>query len=191
MNASAFSSRRIHAALQIGLLLLLGAGLTLGTGCSWHKKKTPGQISDLNNGAGTPDPNGSGNPAGGPPDSRPETQIGSLTPFTELSVIYFDYDQATIRPDQTRKAEGNLQYLATHPNDKVMIEGHCDERGTAEYNLALGERRAAAVRDYYLQGGIAAERIAVSSKGSEEPAVPGKSEAAWAKNRRCEFKRMN
>lgn len=139
MNASAFSSRRIHAALQIGLLLLLGAGLTLGTGCSWHKKKTtttPDQISDLNN-PGAPDAGNGANP-GGPLDSSAEKMIGSLTPFTELSVIYFDYDQATIRPDQTRKAEGNLQYLAAHPNDKVMIEGHCDERGTAEYNLALG-----------------------------------------------------
>jgi peptidoglycan-associated lipoprotein len=86
-------------------------------------------------------------------------------------------------------AEKNLAYLKANADVKVYIEGNCDERGTTEYNFALGNRRAQAVQDYYVKGGIAPERIIVASKGEENPADPGHTEEAWAKNRRAVFMR--
>ncbi len=104
------------------------------------------------------------------------------------SVIYFDFDRYDLKPESrqvlTRKAEIMKQY----PEIKLVVEGHCDERGTAEYNLALGERRARAAADYLANLGVPAARLSVVSYGKERPADPGHGEAAWAKNRRDEFK---
>jgi len=88
---------------------------------------------------------------------------GDLLPFPELRVVYFDYDKHTLRPDQLANMEHNLQYLLANPEDDVLISGHCDERGTPEYNLSLGQKRADEVRDYYVQGGVLRERIATRS----------------------------
>ena len=105
-------------------------------------------------------------------------------------MIYFDYDRATLRADQLARIENNLRYLLDHPEERVMITGHCDERGTTEYNYVLGMRRAEAVRDYYVKNGVVADRIAVQSKGEDQPVALGHDEAAWSQNRRAEFHRM-
>ena len=85
----------------------------------------------------------------------------------------------------------NAEIIKQMPNSVIQIEGHCDERGTQQYNLALGERRALAVRDYLIRLGISGDRLVTISYGEEDPADPGHSESAWAKNRRAEFNRAN
>lgn len=114
------------------------------------------------------------------------------TPVTDpnLRIIYFDYDKSLIRSDQVPTIQANADYLKANPNIKVQVEGHCDERNTLEYNLALGERRARAAMEWLIANGVAADRITMVSKGEEEPADPGHDEAAWAKNRRAVFLRF-
>jgi peptidoglycan-associated lipoprotein len=104
------------------------------------------------------------------------------------SAIFFEFDRSNITADQIENLQEYLKILREHPQAKIVIEGHSDERGTTEYNLVLGERRARAVADYLIRKGIRADRIQVSSKGEEEPFDPASDEAAWAKNRRAEFK---
>jgi peptidoglycan-associated lipoprotein len=101
--------------------------------------------------------------------------------------IYFDYDQYDIRPDAESTIQDIASWLLKNPSSNVLIEGHCDERGTNEYNLALGDRRAKAVRDYLIALGIAANRIETLSYGEEQPACIEASEVCWAKNRRAHF----
>lgn len=106
----------------------------------------------------------------------------------KLWTINFDYDEATIKDDQTYKIDSNLRYLADNPDLRVLIEGHCDERGTAEYNYELGQRRAVSVRDYFVSGGVDESRIEIVSKGKEQPIIIGSGEESWSQNRRCEIK---
>ncbi len=101
--------------------------------------------------------------------------------------IYFDFDRYTIRPDMTSRMEHNAKVMQDHPDIKVEIQGNCDERGTNEYNLALGEKRAKAARDYLVNMGIDPGRITIVSLGEEKPLDPGHDERAWAKNRRDDF----
>lgn len=106
---------------------------------------------------------------------------------TELKSIFFDFDQAVIREDQKEVMLQNAQWLKAHPQVRVRIEGNCDERGTAEYNLALGQRRAEAVKEFLEGLGIDAKRMQTISYGFERPLDPGHNEEAWAKNRRVDF----
>jgi peptidoglycan-associated lipoprotein len=98
--------------------------------------------------------------------------------------LFFDFDKSDLRPDARAQVEKWAQWLKKYPQNTVTIEGHCDERGTREYNLALGERRAAAAKKYLAALGIEARRVATISYGKERPAVVGSNEAAWAQNRR-------
>jgi peptidoglycan-associated lipoprotein len=102
--------------------------------------------------------------------------------------VYFDYDKSNIQPQYQPVLEAIAKWMSTKPNRNLLVAGHCDERGTDEYNLALGERRALAVRRYLVALGVVADRVHTISYGEEMPAVPGSSEAAWSKNRRAEFK---
>lgn len=106
----------------------------------------------------------------------------------ESAPIYFDFDKSTLKPaaraDLTKKA----QWLRANPKFSVRIEGHCDDQGTNEYNLALGEKRSSAAAKYIEGLGISSDRISTISYGEERPAVPGQDEEAWAKNRRDEFR---
>jgi len=104
-----------------------------------------------------------------------------------LAMIFFDYDKYNIREDAVPVLEANASWLKKFPTTKVLIEGHCDERGTEEYNLALGEKRAKSTMDYLVSLGIPAERIRIISYGKSQPLDPGHDEAAWAKNRRAQF----
>ncbi len=104
-----------------------------------------------------------------------------------LQTVYFDYDSSSIRPDAMATLKSNAENIKKVPGLMIQIAGHCDSRGTQEYNLALGERRALAVRTYLIQVGVPGDRLITISYGAEMPAVPGNGESAWAKNRRAEF----
>ena len=107
-----------------------------------------------------------------------------------LTTIYFDYDSSNIRDDQRSALDENARKLREYqPEDMVVVEGYCDERGTIEYNLALGERRAQAIKTYLVDAGVAESRIETVSYGEEQPAVMGSDESALAQNRRAELKR--
>jgi peptidoglycan-associated lipoprotein len=106
---------------------------------------------------------------------------------TLARVFYFEYDRAVLRPDALTALEGHAAYLRNHPERRVAVEGHCDERGTREYNLALGERRGEAVRTFLVSSGVSRSQVDVVSYGEERPADPGHSESAWAANRRAEM----
>jgi len=99
--------------------------------------------------------------------------------------VFFAYDSSAISADSAEILNTQVKWLKKHENVNVVVQGYCDERGTREYNLALGERRANAVKQYLVSQGIAADRISVISYGKERPAVLGNNEAAWAQNRRA------
>ena len=101
--------------------------------------------------------------------------------------VYFGFDASQLAPAELTKIEAVAQHLQAKPNRVVIIEGNCDERGSNEYNLSLGELRAIAIRDYLVSLGIDAQRIQSKSYGEEKPAVAGQGEGAWSKNRRGEF----
>ena len=101
-----------------------------------------------------------------------------------LKDVFFDFDKFQIRDDQKAALDTNVAWLKANPRAKLAIEGHCDERGTPEYNLGLGERRAKVVKEYLVTAGIAADRIVTVSYGEERPFVLGHDEAAWKWNRR-------
>ncbi len=104
-----------------------------------------------------------------------------------LAMVHFDYDKSFIRDDAKPVLEANAAWLSRFRTIKILIEGHCDERGTEEYNLALGERRAKSTMDYLLSLGVAPERMRILSYGKSQPIDPGHNEAAWQMNRRAQF----
>lgn len=104
-----------------------------------------------------------------------------------LNSVYFDFDRYNLTKEATGILSENASILMDNPSITVLIEGHCDERGTEEYNLALGEKRAITARDFLVRFGIAKPRISVISYGEERPLDPGHDEAAWEKNRRAAF----
>ncbi|MDK9700573.1 MAG: peptidoglycan-associated lipoprotein Pal [bacterium] len=104
-----------------------------------------------------------------------------------IKVIYFDYDKSNIRNDMSTDCQSNAALYKKYPNWRVALEGHADERGTNEYNLALGDRRAQSVKKYLTDFGIDAGRISTISFGEERPVAKGTGEQSWSKNRRVEF----
>lgn len=107
---------------------------------------------------------------------------------SNLETVYFEYNKFDLSERSRRALLNNSEYMRAHPNTRVLIEGNCDERGTEEFNQALGENRALAAREYLIQLGISPTRIDIISYGELRPAVEGINEAARAKNRRDEFK---
>jgi peptidoglycan-associated lipoprotein len=105
----------------------------------------------------------------------------------DLQPIYFDFDRHALRPDDRGILSLNAQVLKENPAVRIRIEGNCDERGTVEYNLALGEKRARAAKDYLINLGVDADRISIISYGKERPQYSGHNEQAWSKNRRDDF----
>ncbi len=106
----------------------------------------------------------------------------------QLKTVYFDFDRYDLDDADRAILKANAQVMKDNGSMSFVVEGHCDERGTIEYNLALGERRANSVRDYLTSLGVSASRLRIKSYGEERPAVEGSNESAWAKNRRAEFK---
>src|SRR5579863_3747135 len=97
-------------------------------------------------------------------------------------IVYFDFDKSDIKPEFLDTLTAHAKYLVANPSQKIRIEGYCDERGTVEYNIALGDRRAQAVRRFMLFQGVSADQITTVSYGEAHPADPGHDETAWAKN---------
>ncbi|MBM3325054.1 MAG: peptidoglycan-associated lipoprotein Pal [Calditrichaeota bacterium] len=131
-----------------------------------------------------------------PPPPPPDTTGQALREYQEqmaadlklVQTIYFDFDKSDLRRDAIESLNSNAKLFQKYPEWKITIEGHCDERGTNEYNLALGERRALSAQKYLISLGIATGRLSTVSYGEERPVDLGHNEAAWAKNRRDEFK---
>ena len=131
-----------------------------------------------------------------PPPSAPSAEAPAVptraapsefVEIPELRDIYFDLDKFAIRPDAVSVLLANVAWLKLHASALVLIEGHCDERGTDADNLALGERRAKAARDYLVERGIAKERITVISYGEARPTCTAPTSSCWARNRRAHF----
>ena len=118
---------------------------------------------------------------GTPPLPREYSEV------TQLKDIHFDFDRSEVRAADAKVLDANADWLKANPPALLLIEGHCDERGTGEYNLALGERRARAAMNYLVARGIAASRISVISYGEERPACTEHGEPCWGKNRRAHF----
>jgi peptidoglycan-associated lipoprotein len=165
------------------IMLRLGAALLLLAGCS-TPDETP-QQSALGEGAGAG--------AGGAGSRIVGSELaGQPTPGTQedlaVSVgdrVFFDYDSVVLSPEATGVLDQQAAWLQQYPNVIVTVEGHADERGTREYNLALGDRRANAVKNYLLALGVPPARLLTISYGEERPADPGHDEVAWSQNRRA------
>jgi len=112
-------------------------------------------------------------------------KVGTLN--AALEKIYFDFDSSSLSPESRKSLQKNMEIIRKDTSSVVQIEGNCDERGSAEYNLALGEKRAKAAMQYLVTMGIPTERLSVISYGKEHPAVQGSDESAWSKNRRDDF----
>ncbi len=126
-------------------------------------------------------------PAPPPPPPPPTTEKPAPPPQISLEDAFFDFDEASLRADAKAALEDDAKYMEQNAGTNVIIEGHCDERGSVEYNLALGERRAKAAMDYLVSYGISAGRITTISYGKERPFASGHDESAWAQNRRAHF----
>jgi peptidoglycan-associated lipoprotein len=123
-----------------------------------------------------------------PPPPPPPPSVSDEELFGQyVKDVYFDYDKADIRADQQGALQGDISFLSQHPGIHFTIEGHCDERGSTEYNLALGDNRANAVRNALAQGGIGSDRIKTISYGKEKPFCTESTEACWQENRRGHF----
>lgn len=165
--------------LFMGITCLLLASIVM-SGCQTGKKKGDADSQEVDTTANTEPEDRDGLP-GIDPSTLFFEKVDALRP------IYFGYDSSNLDSAALADAQAAAELLKTDPTAIVQIEGHCDERGTQEYNLALGERRAQAVRDHLRTLGVSGDRIVTISFGEESPAASGSSEAAWAKNRRCEF----
>jgi peptidoglycan-associated lipoprotein len=166
---------------NIVIAAVAGAALTA---CASHPPPPPSTP------IGPPSHEEGGPPSGGYEGGPPGAVSRGPLPGTEQDFVinigdrvYFDFDAATIRADAGPILSAQAGWLSHYPDVRVRIEGNCDERGTREYNFALGARRADAVRDFLVAHGIAAGRITTISYGKEQPIDPGQDEAAWAKNR--------
>jgi peptidoglycan-associated lipoprotein len=129
-------------------------------------------------------------PAPAPARLSPEPMSEPAAPVTsllKLEKVFFEFDAYTLTPEAREILARNAEWLRQNPAARLTIEGNCDERGSDEYNLALGQRRAEAVKNYLVSLGIAEERLNSASYGEERPAVAGSDESAWSQNRRAEF----
>ena len=173
---------------QMLALLLVAAMLTLAGCGSKPVKPPPAAPTESNAGALSEGANGANaaNAGGGALGSQEET-AGPQAGLLATRVIYFDFDSAVIQGAGVDVVAAHAKYLAGNPQARVRLEGNTDERGSREYNIGLGDRRAQAVRRALLLQGVAESQITTVSYGEERPADPGHDEAAWAKNRRVEI----
>ncbi len=140
--------------------------------------------------SGSPSSPATNPPSGSSSPSRSSTAMPRPSEFVaneNLKDIHFDFDRYDIRPGDAKILDANAAWLKAHRDDLILIEGHCDERGTPEYNVALGERRAKAAMSYLTGQGVQTSRITLISYGKERPVCAEHNEACWAKNRRVHF----
>ena len=147
----------------------------------------PGAAAVTPGAPGAPDAPGAPGAATTPgrPGAAPSPR--EFTAIATLQDIHFDFDKYDIRPGDAKVLDENAKWMKSNPNSLILIEGHCDERGTNEYNLALGERRAKSTMNYLVSQGVRANRITLISYGEERPQCTEKTEACWTKNRRAHF----
>ncbi len=184
----------------VALLLVLSA-LTVFTACSKKAIRTDtagtatvdttvGEGTDLSTGpAGTPGDYSEENLDEQSLDTTPQV-VRATIPAEKMSQedIYFDFDSYSLQPQAQLILKAKAEWLLANPRADVLIEGHCDERGTSEYNIALGDRRAETCKAFLVRMGIPQARLQTVSYGEERPLIAGHSESAWAKNRRAHFK---
>ena len=186
-------SAKLLNVLTLGVLLA-----TVAAGCQRQPKNVtniPPREVIVRDGSGLNDPR---NPVRqddvGTGQLRPD-ELPPVQPFSTQNrealaahIVYFDFDRSAIRPSEQSKLDAVATYLKNTPNVQLLVEGHCDERGTEEYNRSLGERRAISAREYLLQKhGLSSERVTTTSFGEDKPASNEKTEEAYARNRRAEF----
>jgi peptidoglycan-associated lipoprotein len=169
----------MHRAMMV---LLLAATLSLAGCASKRPKEAPAAPANSAEGAEAGGATNA-NSSRGMDEEVPGPQAGLLA----TRVVYFDFDSSEIKGAGTDVVAAHAKFLAANPATRVRLEGHTDERGSREYNIGLGERRAQSVRRALLLQGAADAQISTVSYGEERPAVPGHDEAAWAKNRRVEI----
>ena len=121
------------------------------------------------------------------PASTARPSLKEFTAVAALKDVFFEFDKYDIRAEDAKTLDANATWLKANAENLVLIEGHCDERGTNEYNLALGERRAKAAMNYLVSQGVQANRITIISYGEERPLCNEKNESCWSKNRRAHF----
>jgi peptidoglycan-associated lipoprotein len=200
MNDTLVASARAVTLLALASLLL--------TGCPKHPM--PGPMNSAGNPSATgsvmnPGASSTNAAGGGQRDVGPASammagakgtngttlpRLPAPTEFVESSAlrdVHFDFDKYDVRSSDKTALDANARWLKGHARALVLIEGHCDERGTNEYNLALGERRARAARDYLTSAGVSDSRITIVSYGEERPLCTERAEACWAQNRRAHF----
>jgi peptidoglycan-associated lipoprotein len=156
------------------ILLLMGLAVTILVAGCCQMETIPPVVEQ-------PPPPPEPTPPPPPPPPPPEVKEIRLEP------IHFDYNRFDLRPGDVEIMKRNLATLQENPGTIVKVEGHCDERGTVEYNLALGEKRAKAAMDFLVKMGVDASRLSIVSYGKEKSVDPGHDESAWWKNRRAEF----
>ena len=168
---------------RVLIVLLVAAALGLGACASKQPKPGPSN-GPANAGAEGAGANNANAGAGANPDDEAAGPQGGLL---VKRIVYFDFDSSEIKGEGTDVVAAHAKYLAAHGATRVRLEGHTDDRGSREYNIGLGERRAQAVRRAMLLQGASDAQISTVSYGAERPAVAGHDEAAWAKNRRVEI----
>ena len=186
--------------MRLGLSAALVLTVAIGAaGCGKKKVETPPPAASVTDPAPPPT-----RPTTPPPPSPPPAATPAATPTEDelfaketldqlnqrapLADVFFDYDSVERREESRNVLQKHITWLKRWPSTKFVVEGHADSRGTNEYNLALAERRAAAVRDYLLSLGLGADRVTIVSLGEEQPGCTEESEACWQKNRRGHFR---
>jgi peptidoglycan-associated lipoprotein len=178
------------AALVVQGVLLLG----LAAGCARTPATSTSAAAPSPSGAAMTVPTGGrGTDGGGTRAAAASTTRVPVEQFKPavagtLNDIHFDFDKYELSSEATKTLDANAEYLKANPKHLILIEGHCDERGTVAYNLALGERRAKATQNYLASRGIQSARVSVISYGEERPQCTEHTEECWAKNRRAHFK---
>ena len=176
---------------RIVSIALLMAGAALLSGCpKKHNVIEPPAAGTQVPGSSTAPGQGGASTSGRALDGaggQDANGMGSATGPLAKRIIYFDFDKSEIKPEFADLVAAHARNLTSHPNLRVKLEGNTDERGTREYNIGLGERRAQAVRRAMMLQGVAESQLTTVSFGAERPAVEGDDEAAWAQNRRVEL----
>jgi len=179
-----------HSTPLAALAILAAALLPLAGAC---KKKPPTTTAEARPPVEAPAPPETRVPppppsaAAGAAGEVMTQDISELNKKGYLTDAYFDYDQSDLRDDARTALSSNAEWLKRYPSIQVLVEGHCDERGTSAYNLALGDHRANAARDYVASLGISAARVRTVSYGKERPFCTESSESCWQQNRRAHF----
>ncbi len=169
----------MRSTLRISLVLLVAGLAVFAAGCAKKAVEAPPApppAPPVTEPAPTPAPT--------PPPAPPETTAPKVT-AGDFADAFYDFDSFALRDDAKAALDKDAKLLRDNPDVKITIEGHCDERGTVEYNVALGEKRAGAARDYLVNAGVDASRIQTVSYGKERPFAEGHDETAWAQNRRA------